>query len=304
MAEAKTEKKAKTKSSGKEVRVVSESKKKLVKELAEKMKKAKTILVASIKGLPSSQFHAIKKKLRGKAEIIMAKKSIVTRAIDAVEKGALFKLKENILADVAVFLSDMDAFELSGLLTESESPAKAKTGDIATEDISIEAGPTELVPGPAISELSSAGLKVIVENGKLSIRQSVVVAKAGEKIKENVANVLSKLGVMPMKVGFEPVAAYDAKDEKIYVGIKIDKKLILEELRNAIVRAMSFAVNRGYVSKDTIGYIIGKAGREENILSKIIESKGGAKTEEKKEEIKEKAKEEKVNDTTAKEGTS
>ena len=64
-------------------------KKKLVKLLAEKMKKSKTVLIASTKNLPSSQFHLIKKNLRGKAEIKVARKSIVDRAISATEKGAL-----------------------------------------------------------------------------------------------------------------------------------------------------------------------------------------------------------------------
>src|SRR3989344_5101700 len=192
-------------------KAVPESKKQLVAEIVEKIKKNKTLFIASTKGLPSSQFQQIKKNLRGKAEVKVVKKSIVLRAIAQTEKGSLQGIKEKIGSDVALFFSNEDPFVLSSLLADNQGPTKARPGDIAPEDIVIEPGPTDLMPGPAISELSSVGLKVSVENGKLAIKQGKIVAKKGEIIKENVSNVLSKLNIMPMKVGFIPVAAYDSE---------------------------------------------------------------------------------------------
>ncbi|MBS3071490.1 50S ribosomal protein L10, partial [Candidatus Pacearchaeota archaeon] len=165
---------------------VPEYKKKVVEDLANDIRNSQTILVASTKNLPGSQFHEIKKKLRGKAIIKVAKKSLVLRAFGMVEKGALQHLKEKIVADVALFFSNLDAFELSSLLSDNLSPAKAKMGDIAPEDISIEPGPTNMIPGPAISELSSVGLKVAVENGKIAIKQGATVVKKGERVPEKV----------------------------------------------------------------------------------------------------------------------
>ena len=272
--------KEKTKTSDGAVHHVPEFKKKNVDELAKKLKASKTVLIASMKGLPSSQFHSIKKKLRGTADIKVAKKSALIRAIEKTEKGALQNLKEQIKSDTTIFFSDLDAFELSALLEESQSPTKAKTGDIPLEDISIEPGPTDLVPGPAISELSGVGLKVSVEDGKLAIKKGAVVAKAGEPIKENVAGVLSKLGITPMKVGFEPLAAYDSKTDKVYVGIKINKAEKIDELRRCIGKAFGFAVNLAYTTSETIKFIIGKAGLQEKaietlIIGKAKETKGG-----------------------------
>ncbi len=247
-----------------------EEKKKLVAELAKKMKNSKTVLIASTKSLPSSQFHSIKKNLRGKAEIRVAKKSILVRAISTTEKGALQNLKNYIAADVALFLSDLDVFELSGLLSENQSPTKAKAGDIAPEDITIEPGPTDLIPGPAISELSSVGLKVAVEGGKLTIKQGATVAKKSEPIKENVASVLSKLNISPLKVGFIPVAAYDSVSDKIYANIVIDKKSTLEELRLSIGKALGFAVKIGYACKETLSHLLAKASAEEKVIENLV----------------------------------
>jgi large subunit ribosomal protein L10 len=265
-----TRKRMKTSEKKIEKREVPEYKIKIVSELADKMKKSRTILIASTRGLPSSQFHEIKKNLRGKAVVRVAKKTAVLRAIDSVGKASLDKIKDNIGADIALFFSDMDPFALSGLLADNKSAARAKAGDIAPEDVNVEPGPTNLIPGPAISELSGVGLKVAVEGGKLAIKLPRTIVKAGEAIKENVASVMAKLDIKPMKVGFEPVAAYDKEDDKVYVGIKIDKKGAYEELKEMISKALGFAVARGYVTKETVSLFIAKAGREEIAMNNLL----------------------------------
>ena len=254
---------------------VPEYKKKVVEDLANDIRNSQTILVASTKNLPGSQFHEIKKKLRGKAIIKVAKKSLVLRAFGMVEKGALQHLKEKIVADVALFFSNLDAFELSSLLSDNLSPAKAKMGDIAPEDISIEPGPTNMIPGPAISELSSVGLKVAVENGKIAIKQGATVVKKGERVPEKVVGVLAKLNILPMRVGFEPIAAYDSKSDMVYSNIKIDKKEALEKLRESIGKALGFAVNMKYSTKETIVFFIAKAGAEEKVILNLVNKHGG-----------------------------
>ncbi len=243
----------------------------LVKKLADNMKKHRTILIASCRGLPSSQFHSIKKSLRGISEVTMVKKKAAIRAIDATGKKALETLKQQLVADIAFFFSDRDAFELSGILTDNQIPSKARAGDISPEDIEIQPGPTELVPGPAISELSGVGLKVAVKEGKLEIIKGAVVVKKGEPVKENVASVLGKLGISPMRVGFIPLAAYDANDDKVYVGIRIDKHATLEELRDLIRRATAFAVKLNYTTAETVKYFISKAAMEEKALAHLYE---------------------------------
>lgn len=243
----------------------------LVDQISEKMSSSRTILIASTKGLPSSQFQKIKKSLRGKAEIVVARKSIISRALAKTEKGTLQTFKELIVPDTCLIFSEMEAFSLASLLIDNQSPTKARAGDIAPSDIEVDAGPTDLIPGPAISELGSVGLKVSVENGKLAIKQKATVVKEGAVINDKVASVLGKLNISPMKVGFIPVAAYDSESDSIYRSIKIDKVGTLEELRNSIGKALGFAVNLGYVVKETISYFLSKAAMEEKAIESIYE---------------------------------
>jgi hypothetical protein len=157
------------------------------------------------------------------------------------------------------------------MLSENQIPSKARAGDIAPENIEIQPGPTDLVPGPAISELSGVGLKVAVKEGKLEIIKGAVVAKQGEAIKENVAAVLGKLGVSPMKVGFLPIAAFDSKDGKVYVGIVINKEKALDDLKDSIKKALGFAVNVKYPTDQTVKFFLAKAGMEEKALTALYD---------------------------------
>lgn len=259
----------------KPVTVVSEAKKQAVKDLANLMKRNRTVMIASSRGLPGRQFNEIKKKLRGMAELRVAKKSSLTKAFEATEKGVIQNLKPHIDADIVILFSDTEPFELSSILMDFQSSRRAKTGDIAPQDIEIEPGPTDLVAGPAISELSGVGLKVKVTEGKLEIFKGAIVARQGEPIKANVASVLSKLNVSPMKVGFIPIVAYDSKEDKIFSNLVIDKAGTLDAVKECIRRALGFAINIKNVNDKTIVYFIAKAGREEKAIEKLITTKEG-----------------------------
>ena len=250
-------------------RTVSKVKVKTVEELSNLIKSKKTILIASIKNLPASQFQIICKKLRGKAIVKVPKKSLTIRAIDSSNEDVK-KLKEQVREDIAILFSDLDCFELAAELVDSKSAIKAKAGQIAEEDIEIQAGPTDLIPGPAVGELGALGIQIQIEGGKITIRVPKVIAKKGEKISHGAVDVMNKLDIKPFKVGFEPLAAYDSVEKKIYLDIKIDREGTLNELKSVYGKALAFAVSRAYTSNETISFLIGKASIQEKAIMKLM----------------------------------
>ena len=247
------------------------SKKKLetVKKLVKLMKNNNTIMIASIKNLPSRQFQDIRKKLREKADVKVVKKNVMLKTIEASGNKNLEKLKEHICEDSAVLFSKEDAFALAGILAENKNPIGAKAGQTASENIEVEEGLTELTPGPAISELGSLGIKISVEEGKIAIKEKKVIAKAGEKISEAAASVMAKLDIKPFKIGLEPIAVCDTKSGKIYLNIKIDKEKTLEEIKISVNKATGFAQKIIYYCRETIGFLLGKANANAVALEKL-----------------------------------
>lgn len=273
---------------------VSEEKKKLVHDLADLMKANKTVMVASIKSLPSAQYQDIKKKLRGKAAVKVIKKSLIDFALEHSGNKELEKLVPHIGADFAMLFSNTDAFELSGILASEKSPAKAKAGQIAPFDIEVKAGPTELLPGPDISALSAVGLQPKVENGKIAIQADKVIVKEGDEIKEEHASIMAKLDIVPFKIGLEPVAAFS--EGQVYTDIKIDKEGFITDMQDLYSRIVPFMVSLNYPTADSISSILGKAAAHEGVITRIvtgepepIAAEEAAPAEEVKEEPKEEA---------------
>ena len=249
---------------------VSELKKSLVKDLSNLMKK-KTVMIVSIKGLPSAQFQDLKKKLRNNAKIKVTKKRLIDFALDHCGIKELHDLVPYVQDSTAILFSDEDAFIISNLLSENKSPAKAKEGDIAPEDIIVKAGPTSLLPGPDISALSAVGLAPKVESGKISIMNDKVIVKKGEKINQKLASIMAKLEIIPFEIGIEPIATY--MDGKIYNNIKIDKEKTIQDLENIFSRALPFAVELNYFNTETIDFILAKASIYEKAIQGCLSIK-------------------------------
>lgn len=248
---------------------ISEEKKAAVKELLELINSKRTILIVSIKNIPGSQFQEIVKRLRGKAIVKVPKKNLIFKAINSSKNEEIKKIEEKISNDFALLFSDIDCFDLAIELIRNKSPSKAKVGQIAPFDIEIPAGPTDLVPGPAISELGALGIQIQIEGGKITIKNPKVVCKEGIKISGNVADMMSKLNIKPFTIGFIPVAGFDNSEKKFYSEININPDKTLEDLKQSYGKALPFAVQIGYATPETITFLIGKAGRQSLALEKL-----------------------------------
>lgn len=279
---------------------VSKKKVDAVKELSKLLREKRTIMVASIKNIPASQFQKISKKLREKAVIKVPKKSIINRVIESSKDNELKQLKKKVGDSVAIIFSDQDPFDLASDLLESKSSAKAKPGQIAPKDIELPAGPTDLPPGPAISELGALGVQVQMEKGKISIKQAKVIAKEGENISKGAAEMMGKLEIMPFRVGFIPLSAFDNQEKKVYLEMNIDKEGTIESLKESFSKALALAVEISYSSKDTLGFLLGKAAAQEAKLTRVVTGEPevvapAPSAEEPQQEVKEEKKEEPAN---------
>jgi len=145
-----------------EKREVPEYKKRVVTELAKLMRENRTVMIASIKNVPAKQLQIIKKKIADKAKAKVAKKRLIIRAIENTGNEKLKELMPFIQENIIVIFSQLDPFELAAILEENKTPAHAKAGQIAPDNIVIHEGPTEFPPGPILSEFGNRGVKVAV----------------------------------------------------------------------------------------------------------------------------------------------
>ena len=238
---------------------VSEWKKKEVEKIRKLAESYPTIAIINLENLPTKQLQAIKKKLKGKILTKITKKRFIKFAFDGSSQDRLKKFSEHVTGVPGLLFSKLGAFELFKLLKESRSSAPIKPGQIAPEDIWVQAGPTPFAPGPVISDFGKLGIKTAVEGGKIAIKQDAIVVKKGEKASFEAASILSRLGIEPMKIGIN--LTYVLENEDIYPAevLDIDTGAYIENIKKAHLDAFALSLELGIINKDTVTHLIKKA---------------------------------------------
>jgi len=242
---------------------VAEWKKKEVEFLTNLIKSHPVIALVDVAGVPAYPLSKMRDKLRGKAVLRVSRNTLIELAIKRAAKELnepeLEKLADYIQGGAGILVTEMNPFKLYKLLEESKTPAPAKPGAVAPKDVVIPAGPTSIAPGPLVGEMQALGIPARIERGKVTIQKDHTVLKAGEVITEQLARILNALGIEPLEVGLNLLAAYE--DGIIYTPdvLAIDEQEYIEMLKRAYMHAFNLSVNTAYPTRETIEAIIQKA---------------------------------------------
>ncbi|MEM4254786.1 MAG: 50S ribosomal protein L10 [Candidatus Norongarragalinales archaeon] len=247
----------------------------IVLKVKEESKRHSVIAVASIDSLPSRNYSAIKKKLRGQADIVFARHTLLKMALEEGKPEAKELLSFLGNGGVLVFTS-LPAFKLYKLFKQNKSKSAAKPGQVAPYDIIIPAGETNLAPGPVLTELKQAKIDAKIQGTKVVIAKDAVVAKKGDVISDQAAKILVKLGVQPMEIGIDVKAVWDNGLLYTQDVLDVDEVAFTESLKQAHAQAINLAVFAGIMNEATAQIIIAKAAREANALQKLVGSKSAA----------------------------
>ncbi|MBR9699910.1 50S ribosomal protein L10 [Candidatus Woesearchaeota archaeon] len=244
-------------------------KKELVKKLVKLIVDAPIIGAVNMENLPASAVQTMRAKLRGKAEIFMAKRRLMKLAFEEAEKSkkGINTLVERLDGMPALLFTKENPFAIYKIIKKSKSPAVAKAGQKAPKDIMVKAGTTPFMPGPIIGELGQIGIKTGVENGKVAIKEDSVVVKEGEVIQANVASVLARLDIKPMEIGLDITGIYEAGtiyDRKV---LDVDEDRFMADLQQAASWARNLAMDIGHLTKELMPELVAKAFRDSKALA-------------------------------------
>jgi large subunit ribosomal protein L10 len=232
-----------------------------VKQLADLITKNKVIGIVELGGIPAPQMQQMRKSLHGVATIRSAKNNLLNLALDEAEKQikGISSLKELVNGQAAIIATDMNPFKLFAKIKESRTNAPAKGGEKLSHDIEIKAGDTPFKPGPIVGELQKAGIPAAIQEGKVIIKTDKVIVPAGEKIKPDVAQMLTRLEIFPIEIGMGLNGVFENgtvfKPEVL--DINIDE--FIGKMSQASGNAFILALEVGWTNKQTIRPLIMKA---------------------------------------------
>lgn len=297
---------------------MSEWKQKRASELTEQVKKSNVVGILTVRNLPTKQLQQIRTKLP--ATIIMATKNLMLRALEESKRKGIKDLEQYVTDQPAFIFADENPFRLTAIIKKSRSPAPAKAGDIAPNDIVIEQGPTSFMPGPVLGELKGVGIPCKIDGGKIVIEKTKTIRKAGEEIDAKLAEILGRLGVEPMEIGLDLLACFE--NGSVFPGdvLQIDEQEYFDNfvkayrhtlnlsveaafptktnietlLQKCYTSSKGLSVEAGILNSATVGEILGKASRAASAISGMVKDAPAEKPAEgKKEEKAEEKKEEK-----------
>jgi len=248
-------------------------KKEIFQKLAELIEKYPVVAIADLQKVRSSQIQEIRKKLRGQAEVLVAKNTILKKAASAIgeKKPHISDFAEGIAGSSLLLFTGMNPYALIVFLNRNKVRVPAKGGDTATSEIMIPAGNTGLQPGPVISEFGEVKVVTRIEGGSIWVAKDTVVASRGDTISPKLASLLSKLGMKPMEAGLSIVRAFDAGMVLNLDDLVFDLDSYKSDLEEACRDAIALSVETEYVLPETAPMIIGNAYREALYLANEIE---------------------------------
>ena len=258
-------------------REVSPAKKAELARLSELLKNNNVILLVSIADLPASQLQRIRKALRGKATVQIVKRRVLLKLFEEAAKTdkKFEKVRDfcsSLKESCGVIFSNEKVFSLVKALLEKREKKRAKAKYVIKEEISIEAGPTGLMAGPVLTELSDAGIKAGIEKGKVVIKEPFTL-KEGSIISDAMANVLTRLNILPIITGVFPIAAYEKDSGILFKAsrLEINIERTIAELRDAHSTAFYLTLDINYLTADSVRLIFRKAYRQAFALAEETE---------------------------------
>lgn len=226
--------------------------------------------IVNMVNIPAKQLQKMRTLLREDVVIKMCRKSLMGHAIDkaAKKEKSLASLNDHIEGEQPAFVfAKMNPFKLYKILDKNRTTAPVKANSVTPIDIEVKKGDTGFPAGPILGDLQQAGIPAAIEKGKVVIKQDKVVAKEGEKVSSILAVMLTRLGIEPMEIGLDMVAAYENGTVFLPDVLSVDEDKVLSDIQTAYQSAVNLSVNTAYVTKATAPLIIGKAAMEASALA-------------------------------------
>ena len=248
-------------SSVRKTETIPEWKREEVDELVEFIDSYQSVGIVGVAGIPSRQLQAMRRELHGSAAVRMSRNTLTTRALEEVDDG-VEALTEYVSGQVALVGTNDNPFGLFKQLEASKTPAPINAGEVAPNDIVIPEGDTGVDPGPFVGELQTVGAAARIQDGSIMVTEDSTVLSEGEVVDDDLANVLSELGIEPKEVGLDLKGVYSegVLFEPDELAIDVDE--YAADIRSAAAAARNLSVNAEYPTAATAGTLLAKASGE------------------------------------------
>jgi large subunit ribosomal protein L10 len=240
---------------------VSEDKRGIVDSTVKLLEGYEIIGAADLHKVGSGMLQDLRRQLRGKVIVKGIKNTLMRIAMERVGLEGTSEFLDRIKGQNIYIFSNGNPFELAMTLHRNKVRVFAKAGDIALEDIIIPSGNTGISPGPIISKFGSLGIRTRIEAGNVWVLQDTGVAKTGDIISEDLADLLPRLGIRAAEMGLEIKTVYEGGVIIPREDLILDLEDYSKQLAEAYSDAFQVALKAAYPTTETVAFLLSIAAK-------------------------------------------
>lgn len=199
----------------------------------------------------------IRQSLRGKAEILMGKNTMIRKAIRGHldNNPALEKLIPHIKGNVGFVFTKEELTEIRDLILKNKVAAPAKAGAIAPCDVFVEKGNTGLGPEKT-SFFQALAIPTKIAKGTIEILNDVHLIKKEEKVGASESTLLNMLKIYPFSYGLVIQQVYEGGACFSPDVLDITTEDIMSRFVEGIVNVASVSLQIGYPTVASVPHSI------------------------------------------------
>jgi len=220
----------------------------------------------------SKQISDIRIALRGKAELVHGKNTMIRRCIRnmiAAEPNPAFEaIIPYMVGNIGFIFTEGDLADVKDVIKEFVKPAAAKAGVIAPKSCTIPKGPTGLDPAQT-SFFQALNIATKINKGSIEIINDTTVIKEGTKVGSSEAALLTKLSVKPFSYGLSIRYVFEGGVFPADV-LKITDEVLMGKFMEGCGQVAAISLGIGYPTEPALPHLISAAVK--NICAVSLEA--------------------------------
>lgn len=218
--------------------------------------------VVAIDNVGSKQLQLTRKELRGRAEILMGKNTMMRKCIkefgEANPSSPAAKLGDICRGNVGFVFTNGDLGEIRAILESNVRPAPAKVGAVAPSKVIVPKGPTGCDPGQT-AFFQTLQIATKITRGQIEMVNDTDLIQEGERVTASQAALLQKLGIEPFTYGLVLKKVYDNGslfDAKV---LDITDEVLAAKFTEALRALASVSLAIGFPTQASVPHSVANA---------------------------------------------
>jgi len=213
--------------------------------------------MVSADNVGSLQMQQIRIALRGKAEVLMGKNTMMRKAIRGhiPNNPALEKILPHIVGNVGFVFTNEDLLEVRDILLSNKKEAPAKAGAIAPLDVHVEKQNTGMGPEKT-SFFQALAIPTKITKGTIEILNDIHLIKKDEKVGASEAALLGMLKIKPFHYGLVCKTVYDEGSVYSPDVLDIKQEDLVKRFCDGVANITAVSLAIGYPTVSSVPHLV------------------------------------------------